>query len=54
MLRLGSVHRMGQEKGVPTPVISTCLRALTVRAGSTWVCLGLECSLRMAWVQFKV
>lgn len=28
---LGSVHRMGQEKGVPTPVISTCLRALTVR-----------------------
>ncbi|CAK9031099.1 Acylpyruvase FAHD1 [Durusdinium trenchii] len=28
---LGSAHRMGLAKGVPTPVISTCYRTLTVR-----------------------
>ena len=37
-LRLGSAHRMGQEKGVATPVISTCLRALTVPAACNEVC----------------
>jgi len=28
---LGSVHRLGEAKGVSTPVISTCYRSLTVR-----------------------
>lgn len=28
--RLGSVHRLGEAKGVSTPVISTCYRSLTV------------------------
>ena len=28
--RLGSVHRLGEAKNVPTPVISTCYRSLAV------------------------
>lgn len=31
--RLGSVHRLGEAKNVPTPVISTCYRSLAVWPG---------------------
>ena len=55
-VRLGSAHRMGQAKGVPTPVISTCYRAQTVCHGSgkrmpnpnlnvLWVLIGSDAAI---------